>query len=91
MRASQDAIHHADPPLTAEILSPSTRQRDLLYKRDIYEKLGVGTYLIADPDNRAVTLLRRTPEGFSESASPLIELSRRCKIELELSGIFAQL
>lgn len=42
------------PDFVAEILSPSTRRRDLSLKRDTYEKFGVKEYWIIDP--RAETI-----------------------------------
>ena len=39
-----------------EILSDSTRQRDLWKKRDAYERRGIPTYWIVDPDHRNVTV-----------------------------------
>ena len=40
--------------MVAEILSPSTQERDQTYKRDLYERHGVATYLILDPKNQTV-------------------------------------
>ena len=37
------------PDFVVEILSPSTRKRDLSAKRDIYERFGVKEYWIIDP------------------------------------------
>ena len=46
--------HLQSPPaLIAEILSPSTRQNDLTYKRELYASQGVGIYLIVDPETNA--------------------------------------
>ncbi len=47
---------HSAPGLIAEILSPSTRQNDLTYKRDLYEREHVGTYLIIDPADESITI-----------------------------------
>ena len=38
------------PPFVAEILSPSTRSRDLLLKNYIYGNAGVREYWCIDPD-----------------------------------------
>jgi Uma2 family endonuclease len=38
------------PALVVEILSPSTRDRDLYLKRDAYARFGVAEYWVVDPD-----------------------------------------
>jgi Uma2 family endonuclease len=43
--------------LAVEILSPSTRSKDLVWKRQKYESAGVPVYLIVDPEGPAVTAL----------------------------------
>ncbi len=43
--------------LAVEVLSPSTRSKDLLLKRGIYEQSGVGSYWIVDPDEPSVLAL----------------------------------
>jgi Uma2 family endonuclease len=43
--------------LAVEVLSPSTRSKDLLLKRGIYEQSGVGSYWIIDPDEPSVLAL----------------------------------
>ena len=40
------------PDLVVEIISPSNSERDVVRKRDIYARHGVGEYWIADPDAR---------------------------------------
>ena len=40
---------HETPALVAEILSDTTRQNDLTYKRQLYHRQGVEAYLIVDP------------------------------------------
>ena len=42
------------PDMVVEVLSPSTRQKDLTIKKDIYEKNGVREYWIIDPYIKAV-------------------------------------
>ena len=78
------------PKLVAEILSDSTRQRDLLYKRDMYEQLGVEFYLIVDPDGELI--LNRLDQGrYRNSSEWKFRLEEDCEIELDLSGLFEDL
>jgi Uma2 family endonuclease len=43
--------------LAVEILSPSTRTTDLILKRDLYERAGVESYWILDPEDAVLTVL----------------------------------
>lgn len=45
------------PDLIGEILSPSTRRRDLREKRVLYERFGVREYWLLDPKDRSATVL----------------------------------
>ena len=42
--------------LAVEILSPSTRAKDLLKKRRLYEETGVGSYWIFEPEEAVLTV-----------------------------------
>jgi Uma2 family endonuclease len=83
----------AAPDLAVEILSPSTRKKDLAIKRKIYAKFGVQEYWIVDPDANTVEVLTWKESGyitagiFAESerlASPLLT-----ELDLPLDKIFA--
>jgi Uma2 family endonuclease len=80
------------PSLIAEILSPSTRQNDLTYKRDLYASQGVETYLIVDPDAKTVEQLSLGQNGNYESldASTRLEVTvcGDCAIEVDLASLF---
>ncbi|MBR3367852.1 MAG: Uma2 family endonuclease [Lachnospiraceae bacterium] len=52
------------PDLIVEILSPSTRSKDLLLKLYKYQKAGVREYWIADPDNRKVLVYHFFKENY---------------------------
>jgi Uma2 family endonuclease len=45
------------PDLAIEVLSPSSRGRDLLTKRALYARAGVREYWIVDPASRTVEIL----------------------------------
>jgi len=51
------------PALVIEILSPSTRKRDLGIKRQLFERAGVREYLLVDPGSRDLTVYRRMSDG----------------------------
>lgn len=44
------------PTLTLEILSPSTRSIDMLYKLNTFMTSGVSEYWLVDPDNKMITI-----------------------------------
>ena len=46
------------PDLIAEVLSPSNRDHDLIFKQMIYRKYGVKEYWIADPDKEQLLVYR---------------------------------
>lgn len=55
------------PDLVVEILSPSTAERDLTFKRSLYARHGVREYWIVDTEASTVTVLRLR-EGEFETA-----------------------
>lgn len=54
------------PDLVVEVLSESTRKRDEITKRHLYEKHGVKEYWIVDPELEAVKVYRRSGARFGE-------------------------
>ena len=53
------------PDLVVEIISPSNPERDVVRKRDIYARNGVGEYWIVDPEARSIRVM--TLEGSTYS------------------------
>lgn len=68
------------PALVVEVLSPSTRKRDLRIKRRLFERVGVREYWIVDPDLEAVQVLRRSPDGM---LTPVADLTTDDDASLE--------
>lgn len=56
------------PDLVVEVLSSSSRRRDLLTKRHLYQKHGVAEYWAVDPELETVTVYRLGEEGFLREA-----------------------
>ena len=46
------------PLLVVEVLSPSTRSKDLLLKRAVYAESGVPSFWVVDPDEPSLTVLQ---------------------------------
>jgi len=61
--AVNDKHATAAPDLVVEILSPSTRRRDLGRKRAVYDREGVREYWVLDSVAETAMVLRRTAEG----------------------------
>jgi Uma2 family endonuclease len=80
--ADEKALHGA-PDLAIEVLSPSTRRKDLVLKRLLYERTGVVEYWIVDPKREAVQVYRITPGGLRR----LADLSAQAGDSLE-SALF---
>ena len=51
------------PALVVEILSPSTRRRDLGIKRQLFDRGGVREYWVVDPKAHELTVYRRPTGG----------------------------
>ncbi|MFS0779585.1 type II toxin-antitoxin system Phd/YefM family antitoxin [Neobacillus sp. 3P2-tot-E-2] len=51
-----DDYYKGVPSLVVEVLSKSTRKKDLIKKLDLYMSCGVSEYWIVNPDNKEVTV-----------------------------------
>jgi Uma2 family endonuclease len=78
----------AAPAIVAEVLSASTRQRDLNHKRSLYENQRVPWYVIADPDRPSITVLRLSEHGSYQSvdvdALVTLVVCGDCEVTLDL-------
>lgn len=59
------------PGLVIEILSPSTRQRDLTLKRQLFDREGVRECWVVDPERNSVAVYRRDSDGSFPLAATL--------------------
>jgi Uma2 family endonuclease len=58
----------APPLLAVEVLSPSTRAKDLVLKRALYEDSGVPSYWVLDPDEPSLLVLELQGGTYVERA-----------------------
>jgi Uma2 family endonuclease len=70
------------PDLVIEILSDSTRKRDEITKRHLYERHGVAEYWIVDPVLETVKVYRRQGERFA--AAELFERAEGGQLDTAL-------
>lgn len=57
------------PEWICEIVSPSNARHDTITKKRIYHRAQVGHYWLLDPVNETLSVLRWTPQGYSEVLS----------------------
>lgn len=62
----EDGIHGA-PDLVVEVISPSTQEKDRVFKRRLYAKYGVTEYWIVDPDARTIEVLALGQRGYERA------------------------
>lgn len=82
------------PDLIVEILSPSTRGRDLRLKKALYERFGVPEYWVIDHRKRAVTLhvlVEGRYESLTLTEGGIIRSSVVAELEVEVGALFAGL
>jgi len=77
------------PTLIAELLSPSTREKDLTVKKALYAEQGVAFYVIGDPDTKELTVLQLVGESYVEVDDATIDLHDDCRISIDAGKVFA--
>jgi Uma2 family endonuclease len=81
------------PDLAVEVLSPSTRRRDEIIKRRLYERMGVGEYWIVDGEIEAVKVFRSNAGRYERTELTLengdvLTSSLFPGLQLPLSAVF---
>ncbi len=81
------------PDLVVEIVSPNNPERDLVRKRDIYARHGVGEYWIVDPEARSIRVMALEGNGYRMAGEygerDVLESGALEGIELEVGGAFS--
>jgi Uma2 family endonuclease len=67
-RRGTDHLHPSDLLIVIEVLSPSNKEYDLRAKRHAYAGLGIAQYWIADPEERALTILGLDGDKYTDLA-----------------------
>ena len=82
------------PAIVVEVLSESTRQRDLTYKRALYQEHGAPWYFLADPDDSSLTILRLSDSKEYESVAVTdtlaLTICKTCKMSVDLRWLRQQ-
>ncbi len=85
--------HVESPPaIVVEVLSETTRSRDLTYKRELYHSQRVANYVIVDPDDESIVIDKTNSDGETQTMAVAdvltISVCGDCKIELRHSDVF---
>ncbi len=81
------------PALVAEVLSPSTAERDRTFKRELYERQGVGVYLIVDPEAFTLESYQRDVTGqwqYQIVDTIDVSLCDDCEVHLSRTSLFTR-
>jgi len=90
---TEDNIHGA-PDLVVEIISETTRKKDEVTKRKLYERFGVQEYWVVDPELETVKIFRRTQQGYgravelNKEANDILATELLAGFKLALTEIF---
>lgn len=68
-RVDKEGKYKGTPSLVIEVLSPSTRSKDMLKKLDLYKQCGVKEYWIIDPKNDHVLVYSLGNNDINDSKS----------------------
>ncbi len=82
------------PDLVVEVLSESTRQHDLSYKRELYHRSGVGAYWMVDDEAQSIVMDIRRSDGTYLSNhvedEVLVQLCENCELAIVVKELFSR-
>jgi len=95
-KVSEDNKYEGIPTLLVEVLSPSTRGKDMITKLNLYMKSGVQEYWIVDLESKSITQYSFSKERDLDSLNTLqngdtIKSSKFEGLEISLSNIFSEI
>ncbi len=70
------------PSLIIEILSPSTRLKDMNVKNALYASMGVRYYIMAESDSDEMTMLHLVDGNYEPMDSTTIDICDGCSVDL---------
>lgn len=79
------------PTIVVEIISPSTKVKDLNTKFDLYESFGIKVYIMVEPDANTISIYKLVEKHYEliEPHIMNIDLENGCQIATDMSQIFA--
>lgn len=79
------------PILVVEVLSRSTRRRDLGTKHDFYRRIGVTEYWVVDRENAVVIRFRDGMEGRLSTTFEWSPAGTEKVLDVDVAGMFAEI
>lgn len=76
------------PVLIVEIISESSKYRDRIVKKELYEFNKIKYYLIADPDNKSIETFELIYGKYQTTTLREFVLSESCKLLFDSKGIW---
>ncbi len=95
-KVNEDNKYEGIPTLLVEVLSPSTRGKDMITKLNLYMKSGVQEYWLVDLESKSITQYYFSKERDLDSQNTLknediIKSSKFEGLEISLSDIFSEI
>ena len=90
-RPIEKAFLDFNPELVVEVLSPSTKLKDINIKYELYEEAGVKYYLIINPEDKSVKAYRLGQTGYEKvDETKEFQFGEGCGITVQWNRIWVQ-